>query len=89
MDRNVFSVVMCERPVVAAMKVDETCHDFAEGECCLTAAGAMASLEQVPVIDRFKLLVEVVNIAEHSRELQFAHRDPLLLRLIHGLNQLT
>jgi hypothetical protein len=84
MGRNVFGVVMFERPVVATMKVDENGHDFAEGECCLAAAGAMASLEQVPVIDRFKPLAEVVNIAEHRRELQLAHRDPLLLRLIHG-----
>jgi hypothetical protein len=44
----------------------------------------MARLAQVPVIHGFKTLAEIVNIAEHSRELQLAHRNPLLLRLIRG-----
>jgi hypothetical protein len=55
-----------------------------EGESWLAAAVAMASVEQMPVIERYKPLAEVVNIAEHSGELQLAHRDPLLLRLIRG-----
>jgi hypothetical protein len=75
---------MFARPVVALMKVDENRHDFAEGEDWLATAVAMARLEQMLGIDRFKPLAEVVNISEHSGELQLALRNPLLLRLIRG-----
>jgi hypothetical protein len=84
MGSNVLSVIMFVRPVVATMQVDENRQAFAEGECGLAAAVAMARLEQVPVIERCKPLAEVVNIAEHSHELQLAQRDPLLWRLIRG-----
>ena len=84
MGSNVLGVIMFERPVVAPMKVNENRHDFAEGECWLAAVATLARLEQVPVIERFKPLAEVINIAEHSGELQLAHRDPLLLRWIRG-----
>jgi hypothetical protein len=46
MDRNIFGVIMFERPVVAPMKVDENRQDFAEGKGGLAAAVAMARLKQ-------------------------------------------
>jgi hypothetical protein len=79
---HMLRIVVFERPVMTAMKVDEHGHDLTQGQRCLSLAGALAGLEQVPRIHRDKRLAEIVDIAEHRNELQFAHRDPLMEMII-------
>jgi hypothetical protein len=74
---EVLGIVTVERPVVTTVKVDEEGHDFAQGQFRAAGAGALPRLEQVPVIERFKPLAEVIDIAAHSNEP--AHGVPLVL----------
>jgi hypothetical protein len=69
---------------MTAVEIDEKRHDLAQRKCCPSLAVALASLDQMPHIHRGKSLAEIVNIAEHSNELQLAHRNPLVVLLIRG-----
>jgi hypothetical protein len=74
---HVLGIVMFERPVVTTVKGDEEGQDFAEGQFRAPGPVALPRLEQVLVIERFKPLAEVIDIAEHSNEP--AHGGPLVL----------
>jgi hypothetical protein len=78
MGLHVFRVVMVEGPVMTTMEIDEDGADLTEGQGRLPAPVAVTRLEQASGIERFKSLAEIINIAEHSRELQLAHRNPLV-----------
>jgi hypothetical protein len=58
----------------------ENRHDLTQGQPSL----ALADLEEMARIHGGKPLAEIVNIAEHSDELQLVHRNPLVVWLIRG-----
>jgi hypothetical protein len=73
MHRDILGVVMLEIPVVAAVEIHDDRHDLTESQLPLAHAVALAVLEQPLLIERFKHLAKVIDIAEHGDEL--AHKD--------------
>jgi hypothetical protein len=69
-----------EIPVAAAVEIHDDGHDLTESQLPLAHAVALAVLEQPLLIERFKPLAKIVDIAEHGNEL--AHKDPLWFRLM-------
>jgi len=73
---------MFERSGVTAGEIHENRHDLTQGQPRL--ALALASLEEMARIHGGKHLAEIVDIPEHSDELQLVHRNPLVVMLIRG-----
>jgi hypothetical protein len=82
--RHVCGVGMFDGPGVAAVTGAEDGQPLAASPRRPSGPGPVARWEQVSGEERCPMLAEVVHIAEHRRELQRAHRDPLLLRLMRG-----
>ena len=76
--------VMLKCSVVTPMEIDQDGHDLTERQRGGTRPLALPCLKQALRVEGFKVLAEVIDIAEHSHELQLAHRDPLRLMLLRG-----
>ena len=84
MRHDILGGVRLKRALVAPMAIDQDSHDLTKRQRRGTGPLTLPCLKQALMVDRFKVLAEVINIAEHSNELKLAHRDPFRLMLIRG-----